>query len=72
MADFILFRHKVTGKTDYFPAHYANYPHFEEVDPNDDFCVDCVVQLPEPQEDDVVFLHDNSEDELDFTEDEEN
>lgn len=51
--DFRLFRHKVTGKTDYFPAQFADWPDFEEVDPATDSCVDCVVQIedeaPEPQ-----------------------
>ena len=68
--DFRLFRHVVTGKTDYFPEHYQNYPHFEEVDPSEVPCVDCVVSTPEPQEDAVVFLP-YTEVEIDLEEDEE-
>lgn len=38
------FRSKTTGKTGYYPAHFGEtWPDFEEVDPNSDFCVDCVV-----------------------------
>lgn len=50
------FRHKVTGKADYFPAHFSDRPDFEEIDPETGSCVDCVVVLHEPQENDAVFL----------------
>lgn len=54
--DYRLFRHNVTGKTGYYPAHFRDWPQFEEIDPATETCVDCVVSLPEPQEDTPVFL----------------
>lgn len=36
------FRHKLTGKVDLFPAHFADYTDImEEVDSNDAVCGDC-------------------------------
>lgn len=54
--DYRYFRHKVTGKADYYPAHFREWDQFEEIDPATDSCVDCVVELPESQENDPVFL----------------
>lgn len=48
-------RHKVTGLTGFYPAHFSDtYPEtFEDADSSTDFCVDCVVSLPEvPDEND--------------------
>ena len=55
----LFFRHIVTNKTGYYPEHFRNHPHFEEVDPATDACVDCVVTLPELPEDEDVFILDD-------------
>lgn len=48
---FKLLRSKTTGKTGYYPDFYATWPDLEELDPVDDTCIDCVVDL----ESDEVF-----------------
>ena len=54
--DFRLFRHKVTGRVDRFPAHFAEWDQFEELDPATNECINCVVELPEVQEDEPLFI----------------
>jgi len=45
--DLKYFRSKTTGKGGYYPAHFGtDWPDFEEVDPNEDNCVSCVVTPP--------------------------
>lgn len=46
--DLVYFKSKTTGKGGYYPAHFGvDWPDFEEVDPNEENCIDCVVVLPE-------------------------
>lgn len=44
-----LFRHKVTGKVDYFPDHFEEFPYMELAEPDEVTCEDCVVDLPDPE-----------------------
>lgn len=59
---FKVLRHKLTGKVDSYPAHFAEWDVFEAADP-DEGCVDCVVQIPD------ALLDEGDEDGEDFSDD---
>ena len=56
---FKVLRHKITGKVDSYPAHFAEWDVFEVADPDD--CVDCVVQFPDGDEDGEDFSDDDDD-----------
>ena len=53
-----LFRHKVTGKVDYFPDHFEEFPYMELVEPGEQTCEDCVIDLTDLESDDDYEIED--------------
>ncbi len=58
-----LFRHKATGKVDYFPDHFEEYPYMELVEPETETCEDCVVADDDGSEQPIFLELSNDEDE---------
>lgn len=53
-----LFRHKVTGKVDYFPDHFEEFPYMELVEPDEQTCEDCVIDLTGLESEDDYEIED--------------
>lgn len=46
----VFLRHKVTGKTAYYPRHFADRETFERIDPRTGRCLDCEIKKPATKE----------------------
>ena len=67
--DFLLLRHKITGREDYYPPHFRDYDVFEEVDPNEASCQTCVIDTSLiPQDELVEYEYVDDETDLDESE----
>lgn len=73
--EFKYLRNKLTGLSGEYPADFLDlFPDFEEVDPNEAYCVDCVVTLDGDDEEETVspksaidrYFEDKADDSLDF------